>query len=46
LLEMWYQENQSFCLDTKLIFFTAWVVIFPDSKLYLKLLKNLPVREF
>ena len=45
-LEMWYQENNSFLLDLKLIFFTAWVIVSPKSNLYLKWFKNLPKRTF
>ncbi len=45
-LEMWYQENYSFLLDVKLIFITAWVVLFPTSKIYQKFLKDLPKRNF
>ena len=45
-LEMWYQTNYSFLTDLKLIFLTAWVILFPKSKLYKNLLKDLPVRNF
>jgi len=45
-LEMWYQSNCSFFLDLQLIFVTAWVIIFPNSKIYEKLFKNLPNRNF
>ena len=45
-LEMWYQEHNSFFLDLQLIFMTAWVIIFPKSKLYEKCFKNLPKRKF
>ena len=45
-LEMWYQENYSFLLDVKLIFITAWVVLFPTSKIYQKFFKDLPKRNF
>ena len=41
-LEMWYQKHNSFFLDLQLIFMTAWVIIFPDSKLYEKWFKDLP----
>lgn len=41
-LELWYLKNQSFLLDMKLIFLTAWVVVFPDSKLPGRLLADLP----
>jgi len=45
-LEMWYQSNNSFFLDLKLIFMTAWVIFFPASKLYEKWFKDLPKRNF
>ena len=45
-LEMWYQENNSFFLDLQLIFMTAWIIIFPNSKLYEKWFKDLPKRKF
>ena len=45
-LEIWYQENRSFTLDTKLIFLTAWVIIFPKSGIYDKWFKDLPKRNF
>lgn len=45
-LEMWYQVNRSFFLDLKLIFITAWVILFSKSRLYEKWLKGLPPRDF
>jgi lipopolysaccharide/colanic/teichoic acid biosynthesis glycosyltransferase len=45
-LELWYQKNSSIVLDFKIIFMTAWVIIFPDSRLYEKWFKDLPVRDF
>lgn len=45
-LEMWYQDKCSFFLDLQLIFLTAWVILFPNSKLYEKLFKDLPTRNF
>jgi lipopolysaccharide/colanic/teichoic acid biosynthesis glycosyltransferase len=45
-LETWYQENNSFFLDLQLIFMTAWVILFPASKLYEKWFKDLPTRSF
>jgi lipopolysaccharide/colanic/teichoic acid biosynthesis glycosyltransferase len=41
-LETWYKLNQGLRLDVILIFLTAWVIIFPRSKYYEKLLKGLP----
>lgn len=45
-LEIWYQNNRSLLLDFQLIFLTIWVILFPNSNLYNKLFKDLPVREF
>ena len=45
-LEIWYQLNCSFFLDLQLIFFTAWVILFPKSKLYEKWFDDLPRRNF
>ena len=45
-LEMWYQKYNSFILDLHLIFMTAWVILFPKSRLYEKWFKNLPIRNF
>ena len=45
-LEMWYQENRSFCLDLQLIFMTAWVILRPNSMLYKKCFNHLPKRNF
>ena len=43
-LEMWYQENLSFSTDIKLIFCTAWVILFSESKLPFKIFKGLPIK--
>ena len=45
-LEMWYQSNNSFFLDLQLIFMTAWIIFFPNSKLYEKWFKDLPKKIF
>jgi lipopolysaccharide/colanic/teichoic acid biosynthesis glycosyltransferase len=45
-LEMWYQSNCSLLLDLKLIFLTAWVVVFPKTKLHKKWFSDLPERSF
>jgi lipopolysaccharide/colanic/teichoic acid biosynthesis glycosyltransferase len=45
-LEMWYQDHRSFFLDLQLIFMTAWVILFPKSRLYEKWFKDLPTRSF
>tara|TARA_B100001063_G_scaffold221160_1_gene226610 strand:- start:961 stop:1626 length:666 start_codon:yes stop_codon:yes gene_type:complete len=41
-VEIWYYHNKSVLLDFKLIFLTAWVIIFPKSNIIYKLLKSLP----
>jgi lipopolysaccharide/colanic/teichoic acid biosynthesis glycosyltransferase len=41
-LELWYVKHRSIGLYLALIFVTAWVVFFPESKLHLKLFKSLP----
>jgi len=45
-LELYYQKNQSLLLDFKIIFLTAWVILFPNSTLYKKWFKDLPKRDF
>ena len=45
-LELWYQKNTSITTDMKIIFLTFWVILFPNSTLYLKWLKDLPKRSF
>lgn len=41
-LELWYKKNQSYLLYLSLIALTAWVVLFPASKLYFRIFDNLP----
>jgi lipopolysaccharide/colanic/teichoic acid biosynthesis glycosyltransferase len=41
-LELWYQENQSIWLDLKILFATAWVVLFPTSQRYMRWFPGLP----
>ena len=45
-LEMWYQKNASVLTDFKIIFLTAWSILFPENKLASKFFKDLPVRSF
>jgi lipopolysaccharide/colanic/teichoic acid biosynthesis glycosyltransferase len=40
-LELWYLKNISLATDLKLIFLTAWVIVFPKSKLMYRWLKGL-----
>jgi lipopolysaccharide/colanic/teichoic acid biosynthesis glycosyltransferase len=42
-LELWYIRKRSFLTYVSLITLTAWVVVFPNSKIYLKIYKDLPV---
>lgn len=43
-LELWYQRNLSFYTDLKLIFLTAWAIVFPESDMVYKVFKSLPER--
>tara|TARA_B110000208_G_C11569359_1_gene358336 strand:+ start:45 stop:713 length:669 start_codon:yes stop_codon:yes gene_type:complete len=45
-LEMWYQSKRSFVLDFELIILTAWVIFFPETKIYERWFKDLPKRNF
>ena len=45
-LEQWYQANQSFWTDLKIIFCTAWVVLRPESEIVYKWFPGLPKRSF
>ena len=45
-LEIWYQNHKTFILDLKIIFVTAWVIFKPTSRIYEKLFKTLPKRNF
>ena len=41
-LELWYGQNISFMVDVKIMILTFWIIIFSDSELHYKWLKNLP----
>lgn len=43
-LEVWYNENQSFWVDFKILLLTAWTLIFPTSQLAFKAFNDLPER--
>jgi lipopolysaccharide/colanic/teichoic acid biosynthesis glycosyltransferase len=43
-LELWYQNHLSFSTDCMLVFLTAWVIVFPESKLPFLVFKDLPKR--
>lgn len=45
-LELWYLENASVWTDLKIIFLTAWSIIFPSNNLARKFFKALPQRSF
>jgi lipopolysaccharide/colanic/teichoic acid biosynthesis glycosyltransferase len=45
-LEIWYQSNQRFLVDFKIIIVTAWVILDSDSTLVYKAFKTLPKRKF
>lgn len=45
-LEMWYQANASLLTDFKIIFLTAWSIVFPENNLTNKFFKDLPPRPF
>ncbi|MEM7728635.1 MAG: sugar transferase [Pseudomonadota bacterium] len=45
-VELWYQDKRSFLLDLKLIFLTAWAILFPESRLHEKWFPDLPKRTF
>lgn len=45
-LELWYQNNKSLFLDFKIILVTAWVIFNSKSRVYEKLFKDLPLRNF
>ncbi|MFA7174964.1 MAG: sugar transferase [Kiritimatiellia bacterium] len=44
-LEIWYQRHLSLWTDLMLIFLTAWVIVFPKSKLLHKVFRDLPEVE-
>ena len=41
-LELWYQKNLSLRTDLLLIFITAWVILFPTSRLLHRVFPDLP----
>ncbi len=42
-LELWYIKNRDFFLDLKILFCTAWIVLFPKSQLYQKMFPDIPI---
>jgi lipopolysaccharide/colanic/teichoic acid biosynthesis glycosyltransferase len=45
-LEQWYQANQSFWTDLRIMFMTAWVIVFPKSEAIYQMFPDLPKRPF
>lgn len=45
-LELWYQQNASLFTDFKIIFLTAWSILFPKNDLATKFFQKLPTRPF
>ena len=43
-LEKWYQANQSFAVDFKILFLTAWAILFPSTQLAFKWFSELPAK--
>lgn len=41
-LECWYSKNNNLWIDSKIIFLTVWVILFPKSQLPYKWFKDLP----
>jgi lipopolysaccharide/colanic/teichoic acid biosynthesis glycosyltransferase len=41
-LELWYQNHRSFTTDMLLLFVTAWVVLFPQSRIAYAMFPSLP----
>lgn len=44
-LELWYARNQNLWVDMKIVFITAWLVVFPQSTIYEAAFANLPRRN-
>lgn len=44
-VERWYKQNRSFWLDIRIIFVTAWVIVFPESRIIQQVFPTLPRNE-
>jgi lipopolysaccharide/colanic/teichoic acid biosynthesis glycosyltransferase len=44
-LELWYQRHLSLRTDCLIIFLTAWVIVFPKSRLLHRVFRDLPKIE-
>ena len=42
-IEQWYQANQSFLVDLKILLLTAWVILQPQSDLVYRVFPDVPV---
>ncbi len=45
-VELWYQKKASLYTDFKIIFLTAWSILFPKNQLIKKFFQDLPARSF
>ena len=45
-LEMWYLRHASLLIDFKIIFLTAWTILFPENRLAERFFPDLPPRSF
>jgi lipopolysaccharide/colanic/teichoic acid biosynthesis glycosyltransferase len=43
-LEAWYRQNASLLTDCKIVFLTAWLILFPHSRHVAKMFPGLPAR--
>ena len=43
-LELWYQQHLSLYTDVLILFLTAWVIVFPNSRLHYALFRDLPAQ--
>jgi lipopolysaccharide/colanic/teichoic acid biosynthesis glycosyltransferase len=44
-LELWYGKNKDLLVDAKIIFLTAWNILFPKSQMIYKAFKSLPYTD-
>lgn len=44
-LELWYQRRMSLWVDAMIIFLTAWVIVFPKTRLLRRVFKDLPAMD-
>ena len=42
MLELWYLNNKNLWVDLKIVFLTAWVIVFPKSNLPYMMFENFP----